>query len=61
MPIYEFRCNFCHNIFEVECKEKDRINVRCLKCASNDLTPLISKTSFILKGKGWAKDGYNKK
>ena len=34
--------------------------VECPECGCQDVTPLISRTSFALKGKGWYKDGYTK-
>ncbi len=41
---------------------KNRLNseVECPECGCQDVTPLISRTSFALKGKGWYKDGYTK-
>lgn len=58
MPIYEYRCSKCREDFEVEQKMSDPKQADCPTCG--DLTDhrLVSRTSFALKGGGWAKDGY---
>lgn len=64
MPIYEFKCNSCLNTFEellsVSRTRESDINVFCPVCYSLDVTKLISRSSFHLKGTGWAKDNYSK-
>lgn len=67
MPIYNYECEKGH-MFEVEhsikadpvkrCTWPDQIN-KDKKCRAK-VKRLISSTSFSLKGKGWAKDGYSK-
>lgn len=62
MPIYEYECKTCGKRVEVE----QRITAEPLtthrECAETpcdgDVKRLITRTSFILKGRGWAKDGY---
>jgi putative FmdB family regulatory protein len=58
MPHYEYICE-CGLVIELERPVKERdLETACPKC--NDLTRrLPSRTSFMLKGNGWAKDGYN--
>jgi len=58
MPIYEFIC---------ECgEEKEELvsigtdTIVCSSCGKL-MTKTISKSSFILKGSGWAFDGYGSK
>ena len=65
MALYDVRCEECENEEEMILKtsqlDKDGniLDANCSKCGSAKLKKLISKsTSFQLKGKGWAKDGY---
>jgi putative FmdB family regulatory protein len=62
MPVYEFRCPRCENTIEATLPV-NHVNPMC--CAQRgegtcgtEMEKLISKSSFMLKGKGWAKDGY---
>ena len=57
MPTYEYGCVRGHH-FEVEQSVKDAPKRRCPVCKGR-CRRLISKTSFHLKGTGWAKDGYS--
>ena len=58
--IYEYQCEDCEKIFEVEQRItedplEDCVDEECSGC----LKRLISNTSFVLKGGGWFnKDGY---
>ena len=54
MPIYEYRCPNCHQIFEEWCKqvEDGSVTHACPVCAAQ-AKRLISNTSFALKGQGW--------
>ena len=61
MPIYEYECEDCGSIFE----EIHKINkvpqyIKCKKC-SGYAPKRMARSSFILKGDGWAKDGYQSK
>ena len=52
MPIYEYRCSDCGQVFEEWQKDfKDREMV-CPVCGGAS-ERLISSTSFVLKGSGW--------
>lgn len=53
------KCNNCSEIFEIICKDQERRSILCPRCNSKDIETLISKSSFILKGNCWAKDGYS--
>ena len=62
MPIYEYRCPKCEHETE-ELQGYDDPNPDCEKCKKErkkkvEMQRQISKTSFQLKGGGWAKDGY---
>ncbi len=61
MPTYEYKCNACGNTFEVFKSIKDETVPDCPECGSNDVTRLISATSFILKGSGWYMTDYGNK
>ncbi len=60
MPIYEYHCKQCDNVFEEFQKGFEERSVKCPKCAG-DAERLISNTSFILKGSGWYVTDYNGK
>jgi len=62
MPVYEYGCKECENIFTEWAKVDDRMVpcwYPCPECNREDCVELlISSTSFVLKGGGWYKDGY---
>lgn len=62
MPIYRYRCGECAHEFEALQTMKEDPLQKCPKCLAEDtLEKCISITSFKLLGKGWFKDGYEKK
>lgn len=54
MPIYEYRCTECHQLFEEWCRHIESANVPhfCPICKGG-AKRLVSNTSFALKGGGW--------
>lgn len=53
MPIYEYRCTACGNLFEEWVKHFDSPEHEpCPKCGG-DAARIVSNTSFVLKGGGW--------
>ncbi|MBQ7738548.1 MAG: zinc ribbon domain-containing protein [Desulfovibrionaceae bacterium] len=62
MPIYEYECPHCHNVFEewvkLSCAHGEE---PCPKCGTSS-PRVISHTSFVLKGEGWyvTEYGYRK-
>lgn len=67
MPMYTFECPECGHVTERELKMKDLDTWHgatwclCGKTYGEEPTlmkRIISKSSFQLKGAGWAKDGY---
>ena len=59
MPLYEYQCG-CGN--SVEILQKVGADApRCGTCALDKMTRKVSRTSFSLKGSGWAKDNYGLK
>ena len=57
--IYEFKCDNCHITEENLPINSKKETTKCNICG-REAKRIISKSSFILKGKGWAKDGYSK-
>jgi putative FmdB family regulatory protein len=53
MPIYEYACPNCRNVFEKWLKFSETTeNAPCPKCGSQ-ARHIISNTAFVLKGGGW--------
>jgi len=66
-PIYEYRCNVCGKKFTKllkmplnEQEEQGQKYMRCPECEGVGVK-IPSINSFILKGTGWAKDGYKER
>ena len=57
MPVYEYECKVCENVFEIQQKMADAPLTVCPDC-TGPVTKLISMNSFQLKGGGWYADGY---
>jgi len=60
MPIYEYRCAKCSDVFEVLQKFSDAPIDSCPRCGGH-VKKLVSKSSFRLKGSGWYLTDYAKK
>lgn len=52
MPIYEYRCSDCEQIFEEWLKTFDEAPRSCPVCGGR-ADRIVSNTSFVLKGGGW--------
>ncbi len=52
MPIYEYQCEKCGNVFEEWQSGFEEQELPCPECQGNSKR-LISNTSFVLKGSGW--------
>jgi putative FmdB family regulatory protein len=57
MPIYEYECPKCCNVFEVFQRMTEDPLTSCPDC-SGPVKKLVSRSSFQLKGGGWYADGY---
>lgn len=57
VPIYEYRCQDCGEVFEYMQRMSDDPKTTCEAC-SGTLERLISAAAFHLKGGGWYKDLY---
>lgn len=60
MPIYEYQCKKCNEVFEIFHKIDDDCNAACPKCLG-PAKKLISATNFILKGSGFYVNDYPSK
>lgn len=47
MPIYEYQCQDCQELFERLCVSGDDEPIRCPKCGSVDTKKLLSSGSFM--------------
>ena len=61
MPIYEYQCPDCNHQFEALQSFSDDPIQDCPQCGGTQVSKLISRSSFILKGGGWYKDHYGLK
>lgn len=52
MPIYEYRCRDCEQIFEEWQRNHEDVEAPCPVCGG-EAQRIISNTSFVLKGTGW--------
>ena len=60
MPIYEYRCKKCDQVFEEWLKEFDVQSMPCPHCGGEG-ERMLSMPSFILKGGGWYATEYGAK
>ena len=60
MPIYEYQCNHCNEVFEIFHKIDEDCRVACPTCLG-PAKKLISATNFILKGSGFYVNDYPSK
>ena len=57
MPVYEYECQECDKVFEVQQRIADAPLSSCPEC-QGQVKKLMSMSSFQLKGSGWYADGY---
>ncbi len=53
MPIYEYRCKACHQVFEKWCKSFDDNDEQSCPICNGDGKRIMSSPAFVLKGGGW--------
>lgn len=63
MPIYRTKCGQCGHTYETlytsfSQAEVEEPKTTCPQCGSTLKTKEVGGTSFILRGKGWARDKY---
>lgn len=60
MPVYQYKCKGCEKEFEAKMRMEDwNVTQTCPYCGE-EMYRIPSKTSFELKGGGWAGSGYSK-
>jgi putative FmdB family regulatory protein len=62
MALYDYQCKACGDVDEHIVSSTSGEPTKCEKCgAENALERVagIPKTSFELRGRGWARDGYS--
>ena len=58
--IYEYICNYCKTKTEMNRPIEDRNDPFPCDCGQGMMERVeISRSSFVLKGSGWAKDSYS--
>ncbi len=57
MPVYEYECDSCCKVFEVQQRMADAPLSSCPECEGT-VKKVMSMSSFQLKGGGWYADGY---
>ena len=61
MPIYEYQCDHCNEVFEIFHRiDEEECKVACPKCL-RPAKKLISAPNFILKGSGFYVNDYPSK
>jgi putative FmdB family regulatory protein len=60
VPIYEYRCSKCGEVFEALQKISDEPLSKCKFCGGK-VERLISQSSFQLRGSGWYLTDYARK
>lgn len=62
MPLYEYKCNECHETMEFIQKFSDPVKTDCKLCgARQSLTKMISSPTIQFKGNGWYLTDYSDK
>jgi len=60
MPLYEYRCRKCENVFEYIQSLSEGPKRKCEEC-SGRLEKLVSRAGFIFKGTGWYETDFKDK
>ncbi|MBN1961821.1 MAG: zinc ribbon domain-containing protein [Deltaproteobacteria bacterium] len=61
MPIYEYKCEGCGEIFELIQRYSDPPPEKHDKCGSSDVHRIMSPSAFVFKGEGWYITDYARK
>lgn len=63
MPIYQYQCTKCGKEMELVQSFAEKKAPLCVEpgCdGQQEMESVIGSTSFVLKGHGWARDGYSR-
>jgi putative FmdB family regulatory protein len=55
---YEYECCACGHKWEKEAPITAEPDKKCPQCSQESAKRLVSAALFVLKGSGWAADGY---
>ena len=61
MPIYEYKCEGCGEVFEVLQRLSDPPPATHETCGSNRVHRVMSAAAFVFKGEGWYVTDYARK
>lgn len=60
MPIYRFRCDDCDQQVElIQRMDEKAPPEKCEHCGGKSFRDVIGAPMYVLKGPGWANDGYH--
>jgi len=61
MPTYVYECSNCKQRIELVQKITEKTAPLCMdeRCSLREMDTVIVPFTFVLKGSGWAKDGYS--
>lgn len=58
MPIYEFRCESCGNVFEhLTLGSQDKFEAKCPECGADELSRVMSACASVVDSGSGAKGG----
>ena len=58
MPIFEFKCTKCEDLFEILVMKKDEdVEMKCPKCGSEEFERVMSSANYAVGGGSGAKAG----
>lgn len=60
MPTYDYSCKVCGHEFEEFQSITEEPFAECPECHVTTKNRLVSAVAIVLKGEGWAADGYTK-
>lgn len=60
MPLYEFKCSKCKNVFEIIQNNNTNREAKCPDCGGISYR-IVSNGAFRLKGDGWYQTDYKEK
>lgn len=58
MPAYDYRCQSCASVFEINQRISEPVGATCPACGATECTRLITGGTFHLKGSGWYASDY---
>jgi putative FmdB family regulatory protein len=61
MPLYEYRCEACQQLFEVIRKFSDPVLEVCTRCGKGPVHRQLSSPAIQFKGSGWYITDYSQK